>query len=681
MGSAASKLLPKTSSAEINESIDLLGEPSGRLALSSEASHGYVQLAVKEAASVFTSNKKIQSEVGHYGSGFLITAALFTPGKIGLASTVVLSALDHASPGSSGGAQMADFALGALKGAGLRGIMHGMGSKYMPEMVANSAALKGVAFGFSNRALESVLTRENYLDGKGNISGATFGANFTREVANPRALVSDAATFVAAHGLFKGAARLSPQLFERSVVAQTMTTSASFGLSNGASGEIIRQQDANEKFDLSKVIGRALIQGGIDAVAGVPGGLRARAIARQNDQSTQTKSGEAEIKKEIDPLGAPGEVHSTFARSKESSHVNIVGENETVTRFVQVDKTPDVSAAIAQIEINKQRKTFIGPLEKNHQVIRELTIPERSLAQQPGRVTGFKTAVEKLNERSETEGPFTNFDDFYNRGLSKVPTDVRKYTIDKHTVEVVIPTRYAEKLDDVAAKKATTTGAEDYSNRVGPADLPPLLDAMPNSGYFKRIFISDKRNPEDAWVSQGGYNKDFVSAMSMTDGELNMYKTERTNYLRRDVLHEWSHELRYQYWDHNLTWRFADAINLEAKEYSLSKYADRNNGEQWAVLGERMLGNDAKAFVDAAGNMPIRTLVWMRALKKSLDTVPAENKSVDHDVYVARQNYVDNTVLPQAVAKLEQYVKTGNADQQSRAAKVLEFLKEEGLIR
>jgi len=676
-GSAASESLPKRSIAEINESADLLSESSSRLALSSEAGQGYVQLAVKEVASVFTSNKNVQSEVGRYGSGFLMTAALFMPGKIGLASTVVLGALDHASPNSTGGAQMADLALGGFKGAGLRGIMHGMGSKHVPEMVANSAALKGVAFGFSNRALETVLTRQSYLGGKGNISGAAFGGKFAHEVVNPTALVSDAATFVAAHALFKGAARLSPQLFERSVVAQTMATSASFGLSNGASAEIIRQQDSNEKFDLGKIIGRSLIQGGIDALAGAPGGMRARSINRQSESDKSVNS------RVIDPLGEPGEVHSTFARSKNSSHVNIVGENDTVTRFVQVDKTPDFAAAIAQIELNKERKTFIGPLEGPHQTIRELTIPERSLAQQPARVTGYKTAVEKLNERSEVEGPFNNFDDFYNRGIAKVPTDVRTYSIDKHTVEVVLPTRYAEKLDDAAAKKSTTTteGVEDFSKRVGPADLPPLLDAMPNSGYFKRIFISDKRNPEDAWVSQGGYNKDFVSAMSMTDGELNMYKTERTNYLRRDVLHEWSHELRYQYWDHNLTWRFADAINLEAKEYSLSKYADRNNGEQWAVLGERMLGNDAKAFVDAAEHMPIRTVIWMRALKKSLDTVPAENKSVDHDIYVARQNYVDTAILPQAVAKLEQYVKSGTSDQQSRAADVLQFLREEGLIK
>ena len=197
------------------------------------------------------------------------------------------------------------------------------------------------------------------------------------------------------------------------------------------------------------------------------------------------------------------------------------------------------------------------------------------------------------------------------------------------------------------------------------------------------------RNPEDAWVSQGGYNSDFVSAMSMTDGELNMYKTERTDYLRRDVLHEWSHELRYQYWDHNLTYRFADAINLESKEWNPSAYAGRNNGEQWAVLGERMLGNNAKSFVEAAENAPIRTVIWMRSLQKCLDSVPVENRSVDHDLYVARQKYVDEHVLPLAIEKLNKFVNADTSNhnlvdrvaQQTQASNVLKFLQEEGLIK
>ncbi len=717
-GTTVSRFLLDTNLAETNPSAGVLGDPSARHRLSSEASESYVQTALREVTSVFTSNQNTQSEVSHYGAGFLKTAALFMPGRIGLAGSIILGGLDQASPNSSGGAQLADFALGGLKGAGMRGIMHAMGSEKLPEFVAQSPAVKGVAFGISNRVLDTVLTRQNYLDANGNLDGATFGANMMRTVANPTALISDAATFVVAQGLVSGVTKFKPQFFESSPLAQTVATSASFGLSNGAAGEIIRQQDAHEKFDLSKIVGRSLLQGGIDAVAGAPGGMRANLWVRpttSGEHQTGVQLSQANPQRTFEPdpskrplnfypeapkrqltfdrqpaaaqlaepnaeaPGVPGDLHSSFARTQDSSHINLHGDHDSVTRFVQVDTATEP----AQLKVTppEQRAGFIGPLEPREAAIKALTIPERSLEKQPERVKGFKSQIVDIAERSDVQGPFKSFDDFYYRGLVKVPTDTRIYSVSGHDqVEVLVREKYAARLDDIAAGKPTPDGAEDYSNRLSPADLPPLLDAMPNSGYFSKIFMSDMRNPEDAWVSQGGYNSDFVSAMSMVDGELNMYKTERSDYLRRDVLHEWSHELRYQFWDDNLTYRFKNAIDLESKEWNPSAYAGRNNGEQWAVLGERMIGNDAKVFVDAAERAPIRTVIWMRALKKCLDTVPEANKSVDHDLYVARQKYVDANVLPLAVDKLNNFVKTGTQEQAGWASDVLKYLHSEGLI-
>jgi hypothetical protein len=706
-----------TNLAEFNKNAGILGEPSGRHRLSAEANESYVQTALRDVTSVFTSNQNTQSEVSHYGAGFLKTAALFMPGRIGLAGSIILGGLDSASPNSSGSAQIADFALGGLKGAGMRGIMHAMGSEKLPDFVAQSPAVKGVAFGISNRVLDTVLTRQSYLDANGNVDGATFGANMMRTVANPTALLSDAATFVVAQGLVSGVTKFKPQFFESSPLAQTVATSASFGLSNGAAGEIVRQQDAHEKFDLSKIIGRSLLQGGIDAIAGAPGGMRANYLVRpttdgghrpeaeqpkanpqrtfQPDPATRVVKFYPEAQKrqfsfdrqpaaaqlaEPTESGVPGALHSSFARNEESSHINLHGDNDSVTRFVQVDKLA-TEPAEAKVIPKEQRTDFVGPLEPREVAIKALTIPERSLEMQPGRVLGYKPEVVDVAERSSFQGPFRNFDDFYNRGLVKVPTDARVYRVSGHeNIEILMAERYAARLDDTTANKPSPAGAQDYSTRLTPADLPPLLDAMPNSSYFTRIFMSDTRNPEDAWVSQGGYNSDFVSAMSMTDGQLNMYKTDRSDYLRRDVLHEWSHELRYQFWDDNLTYRFRNAIDLESKEWSPSDYAGRNNGEQWAVLGERMIGNDGKDFVEATENAPIRTLIWMRALKNCLDTVPENNRSVDHDLYVARQKYVDENVLPIAVDKLNNFVKTGTEEQAGWASDVLTFLQSEGLI-
>jgi hypothetical protein len=166
----------------------------------------------------------------------------------------------------------------------------------------------------------------------------------------------------------------------------------------------------------------------------------------------------------------------------------------------------------------------------------------------------------------------------------------------------------------------------------------------------------------------------------MTEGEMTTYMTDRTDYMRRDVLHEWSHELRYEYWDHDIAYRFRNAVDLE-KDWNPSTYAGRNNGEQWAVLGERMLGNNATEFLDAAEHAPLRTVVWMRALKLCLDNVPEANKSVDHDLYRRRQEYVDKEILPLAVEKLNNVLKTGTEDQQKWATDLLSYFKSEGLTQ
>jgi hypothetical protein len=141
--------------------------------------------------------------------------------------------------------------------------------------------------------------------------------------------------------------------------------------------------------------------------------------------------------------------------------------------------------------------------------------------------------------------------------------------------------------------------------------------------------------------------------MAMTEGDLSMYKTERSEHLRRDVLHEWSHGLRYKYWNDDLMKCFNQAVNLELVEWNPSVYATRNDGEQWAVLGERMLGNSGESFLDACDKAPIRSSLWMRALQKCLAHVPESIASIDHDKYMLRQRYVDQHVYPRALEKLK----------------------------
>lgn len=295
------------------------------------------------------------------------------------------------------------------------------------------------------------------------------------------------------------------------------------------------------------------------------------------------------------------------------------------------------------------------PLEKCDELLEALTIPERSLAAEPGRVVGYERKFDMWYQRNEFVGPFISYDDFYERGVDRVPTEVRDYKISGHEMHIIVPERYASLLESGHLD-------EEHARRLTVQDLPALLDTMPDSRYFSRLCMSDNRNPEDYWVSQGESREDFVSAMSMIEKELTTYRTHRSKHLRRDFLHEWSHELRYEFWDTDITDLFKQAVAIE-QDWLPRPYAARNNGEQWAVLGERMLGNCAQDFLEAVEKAPIRVIIWMRALKSCLDNLSPENHSVDHEIYLARQKYVEEVGTAIAAQKLLSLLQSGTSDE------------------
>ena len=219
---------------------------------------------------------QLKSEIVHYGSNLLKTACLFSRGKLGLAGTVALFALDQIRPGDSGREMFVDALMGATKGALTRGTFHWVGERSL------GVAAKGVTLGVSSRILDLGLTRQTYLDPKtGNINLKTGLENVLFGSLGKTALATDVITFGAAHGLFAGANRLTHGALEKSALMKTMFTGTTFGFSSGATGEIMRQRADGEQFDLGKVIKRASIQGALDTLASVPGGVQADTHAQR----------------------------------------------------------------------------------------------------------------------------------------------------------------------------------------------------------------------------------------------------------------------------------------------------------------------------------------------------------------------------------------------------------------
>src|SRR5262249_54969332 len=216
-----------------------------------------------------------QDEIGTYGTGFVKTAALFLRGKLGLATTFGLYALDQMKPSDPWQNQLEDAGWGSTKGLALRGTLNLLGK------AEAGIAAKGVAMGVSSRLLELGLNRETYVDARtGERDWLTGLRNVTLAATNKEALASDIVTLAVAHGAFTTTNRLTGNALAKSPFMSNVLTGSTFGLSSGMTGEIMRQKGAGEQIDIERILKRGAMQGLLDGLAAAPGGFQADAGMR-----------------------------------------------------------------------------------------------------------------------------------------------------------------------------------------------------------------------------------------------------------------------------------------------------------------------------------------------------------------------------------------------------------------
>jgi hypothetical protein len=248
-----------------------------RAQLESRSGKSYLNRGVDTVTSVFVSNDKTREEVNHYATGFVKTIGLFAKGPIGLAGTVTAYALDAMDPNASAGTQALDGTLGAAKGALLKGTFSLLGKKELP------VATKGMVLGIASNAVETGLTRSTYLDRTSGEFSLTKGLSRIVDTSfNPTSILTNAAVFTAAHGAFRGTDALTGGLIKRSPLLANVTNGFSFGMVSGAGSEIMRQRDAGEQIDLAAIAKKSLIQGGVDSIAAIPGGVQSDAAFRKH---------------------------------------------------------------------------------------------------------------------------------------------------------------------------------------------------------------------------------------------------------------------------------------------------------------------------------------------------------------------------------------------------------------
>jgi hypothetical protein len=288
-------------------------------------------------------------------------------------------------------------------------------------------------------------------------------------------------------------------------------------------------------------------------------------------------------------------------------------------------------------------------------------------------------------------GPYPEKEeDFHNQCLESVEFDVRIYTVEPHNVEIVIPETYAKKLEEVRklrtdAEQATACcvdliapshpvddlqsqlGRHKYRNRLLQEDVVALLDELPDSSYFTRVYLVDWDNPQDVWLRQLYQNDKFVSAASTNkEREVHLYKTENNMFVRTNLFHEWAHKFRDDHFQPDELEAFDDSLELEWRVYVPDYYALKSYGEHFAVLSQELLHVDGKRFMDAARRAPMRSCVWMRVFKRILAALPENRRSIYHQQFLNRCLWVDQNVHIIALELLEKEIK--------RAGTVRDFL-------
>lgn len=212
-----------------------------------------------------------------YGTEFLKAAALFAPGKFARPAAGAVFALDETNNLTSMEG-VAKLGLGFGKGYGLSMIYGKLGELKL------SAPMQGVALGLSSRGLDTALSLSTYRDKEGNFSFKSATDNFSA-LANPQTLVTDAAIFTLAHGMFRAGNSFSGNALSRSPLANKMFMAGSFGMVSDAAGEAQKQIAQDGRItNFGSIFEHGVVGGIVNAAGGGITGARAPVDLRRAGQ-------------------------------------------------------------------------------------------------------------------------------------------------------------------------------------------------------------------------------------------------------------------------------------------------------------------------------------------------------------------------------------------------------------
>lgn len=271
-------------------------------------------------------------EVTGYGTNFLKTTALFYPGMTGRVAAGVVGALDGARESDSHLSQ----GLGGLAG-GTKLVVQKVAMERIGKLETNFAT-KAFLTGMAFRATETAFAEKTWVDKETRAVDPLAAVGRTLWAAgNPAAAAHDLVVFGAAH-LAMGHVNTYGFDLMKSRASATVVSGAMFGLSSGTFNELKRSQEQLVPFDYR----RALMQGALDSLAALPGGLRAQSLQRR--EAALNTALTPEPTREVAKTASPGTADLRIAA--EATEQPLLKRYEAIT--ASVDRLPPPSIQGAQ---------------------------------------------------------------------------------------------------------------------------------------------------------------------------------------------------------------------------------------------------------------------------------------------------------------------------------------------
>ncbi|GEM_PF-1261304 len=570
---------------------------------------------------------RLHEQIAPYAKEGVKTAALFLRGPGGVVATITSCALDECRLKDKPQEKAIDFTLGCLKGAGLRLAFSRWGEldpamKLIP--IKYNLPAQAALMGAASRAVDAGLSRSTWVDPQRQAFDAGRGLNILgAQVLSPRFWGADVMAWGLSAGLVRGARRITGGATERNPVLATALLGGGLGICSGGAAELSDEQRNHDGLNPLKIAGRALCQGAVDAAAAVPGGVQADRAAMRIFRGMHITD---------EPSWKPGSAAGPLPRG-----------TETLARCCNglADGEPSLPYSITPAPAE--------PPERLWQRVRQVT-----------------RATEQITECQAAENEkFADYSDFYRRAIRSVDQPVRRYQVEGHTTELMVPESYARQLDQIREHRLHGTKTRELFNYPDgflqsalPEDFIPHLDGLPNSRLVKRINILNQDDPDTPWLRQKKKDPFWSTAANASpEMVLNFFRQSRFHDgLRENLNHEWAHLLHFHLPEQMRAFDLAALQEraLEPEGFNARSYALTNNNENWAVhLGEEILAYDGNRFLKTAASAPLRSAVLARALKLSLADRMQPQISLYRTQFLNRADFIERNVTAPAAAKLE----------------------------